>query len=58
MILFGENLLTRAIREFEAHCNSERNHQGVGNRLFAPLTLESGVAARRERLGGLMNFYC
>ena len=54
---FGERSLTRAVREFEAHYNSERNYQGVGNRLLAPMALESGAVAHRERLGGLLNFY-
>ena len=57
MILFGERSLTRAIRELEAHYNSERNHQGVGNRLLTPTRRGSGPVVRRERLGGLLNFY-
>ena len=57
MILFGERSLTRAIREFEAHYNRERNHQGVGNRLLTPMAHGSGAVARRERLGRLLNFY-
>ena len=57
MILFGEKSLTRAGREFEAHYNCERNHQEVGNRLLAPARCGSGSLVRRERLGGLLNFY-
>ncbi len=57
MILFGETSLTRAIREFEMHYNRERNHQGLGNRLLASTVRGSGAVARRERLGGLLNFY-
>ncbi len=36
MILFSEASLRRALREYVAHFHSERNHQGVGNRLLAP----------------------
>ena len=38
LILFGEGLLRKAIREFVAHYHLERNHQGLGNRLIAPET--------------------
>ena len=34
MILFGEQGLRTALREFFAHYHSERNHQGLGNRLI------------------------
>ena len=34
MILFGEASLRRALREYVAHYHTERNHQGVGNRLL------------------------
>ena len=57
IIPFGEKSLHRAVREFEAHYNRERNHQGVGNRLRSPMARGSGAVARRERLGGLLNFY-
>jgi hypothetical protein len=39
---------------------SERNHQGLGNTLIdgiSPDTDGLGPVARRERLGGLLNFY-
>ena len=60
MILFGEASLRRALREYVAHYQIERNHQGVGNRLLEPL---SNVGSAndpihcRERLGGMLNFY-
>ena len=60
MILFGEASLRRALREYVAHYQTERNHQGVGNRLLEPL---SNVGSAndpihcRERLGGMLNFY-
>jgi hypothetical protein len=60
MILFGEDALRNSIREFLDHFHRERNHQGLGNRLIIPInaTVNSkGRIERRERLGGLMNYY-
>jgi hypothetical protein len=60
MILFGEASLRRALTEYVAHYHSERNHQGVGNRLLEPLTTAistDGSIQCRERLGGMLNFY-
>ena len=40
--------------------NVERNHQGLGNRLLQPATAtgsQHGRIQRRERLGGVLNFY-
>jgi hypothetical protein len=40
---------------------AERNHQGVGNRLLEPLALVSSndeTIHCRERLGGMLNYYC
>ena len=60
MILFGEASLRRALREYVSHYQTERNHQGVGNRLLEPL---SNVGSAndpihcREQLGGMLNFY-
>jgi putative transposase len=45
------------------HYHRERNHQGVGNRLLTPAERAARPAnsnapiERRERLGGLLNFY-
>ena len=60
MMLFGEASLRRALREYMTHYHTERNHQGLGNRLLEPLAM--GEASNdpdycRERLGGLLNFY-
>jgi transposase InsO family protein len=60
LILFGETGLRKAIREFVAHYHQERNHQGLGNRLIAPETCLSGHGGpiqRRQRLGGMLNYY-
>ncbi len=59
MIFVGAASLDHALREFSAHYNAERPHQGIGNELIAPSTPSSanGRIERRERLGGLLNFY-
>jgi transposase InsO family protein len=60
MILFGEAFLRRALKEYIEHYHTERNHQGVGNRLLQPLAMVSsshGPTQCRERLGGMLNFY-
>ena len=36
MILFGEESLRTAILSFVAHYHTERNHQGLANRLISP----------------------
>jgi transposase InsO family protein len=60
MILFGETSLRRALREYVAHYHSERNHQGLGNRLLEPVNSSSPASEPvqcRERLGGMLNYY-
>ena len=60
MIFFGEDALRKAVRDFVAHYHFERNHQGLGNQLIVPLTppVETvGIVQRRQRLGGLLNYY-
>jgi len=60
IILFGEASLRRALRAYVMHYHSERNHQGVGNRLLEPLATVSSINEPiqcRERLGGMLNFY-
>jgi len=60
LILFGEGSLRKAIHEFTAHYHLERNHQGLGNRLIIPCVTEPGtdrVIRRRQRLGGMLNYY-
>ena len=51
---------SRAVSEFAEHYNFERPHQSLGNGLIDPdeaLRGEAGEVVRRERLGGLLNFY-
>jgi len=60
MILFGEDSLRNGIRQFLDHNHLERNHQGLENRLIIPIegTVNTeGTIERRERLGGLLNYY-
>ena len=60
MIFFGENSLRHALREFVAHYHLERNHQGLENRLIVPMETKAemtGAVERRQRLGGLLNYY-
>ena len=60
MILFGEGSLRKAIHEFSQHYHHERNHQGLGNRLIMreeSCVGSTGAIQRRQRLGGMLNYY-
>jgi putative transposase len=60
MIFVAQGSLRRAVAEYVEHYHSERNHQGLENRLIRPPTsasAESGAVRRRPRLGGMLNFY-
>ena len=60
LIFFGENSLRTALREFAEHSHLERNHQGLENRLIVPaanIRTDCGAIHRRERIGGLLNYY-
>ena len=60
LILFGESSLRTAVQNFIAHYHSERNHQGLSNRLIQPEPdhlVNRGAVQRRERLGGTLNYY-
>jgi hypothetical protein len=60
MILFGEDSLRNALREFVTHYYIERNHQGLDNRLIVTSESEAettGTVRRRQRLGGMLNYY-
>jgi putative transposase len=63
LILFGESSLRRAITQFLEHYHHERNHQGKANLLLfrAPGELrppDRALITCRERLGGLLKYYC
>jgi putative transposase len=64
-LILGEKHLAYIVKEFVAHYNEERPHQGVGN---VPLSVASepesvilkfpcGEVKCRERLGGLLKHY-
>jgi Integrase core domain len=60
MIFFGENALRQGVRDFVSHYHLERNHQGLGNRLIVPIETtgsKTGTIRKRQRLGGLLNYY-
>ena len=59
MIFVGQGSLRRGVAEYVSHYHTERNHQGLENRLLAPSTMlaNDGVVANRARLGGTLNFY-
>jgi transposase InsO family protein len=60
MIWFGERSLRKGIQEFMTHYHTERNHQGLANRLISPEPGhlgKAGVVQRRQRLGGMLNYY-
>jgi putative transposase len=61
VIPFGERHLRLTIAEFVQHYHRERNHQGLENELIegAPVVaVHVGRIRRRQRLGGLLNYYC
>jgi len=60
IIPFGEHHLRRTIAEFVAHYHGERNHQGLANELIERGGVEPRASRirRRQRLGGLLNYYC
>ena len=60
LILFGEGSLRTAVHNFVAHYHRERNHQGLINRLIQPDSdhlINTGPVQRRQRLGGMLNYY-
>ncbi|MBA3913729.1 MAG: IS3 family transposase [Acidobacteriales bacterium] len=63
LVFFGEHSLRRALAEYVAHYQGERNHQGKGNKLLFPLPRGGPARRQREaihrkkRLGGLLKYY-
>jgi hypothetical protein len=60
MIFSGESSLHRALRDYVAHYNAERPHQGVGNEVLERGRQPAGVSGRircDERLGGLLKHH-
>jgi hypothetical protein len=62
-VIFGERHVRYLPREFVAHYNAERYHQGLGGQRIQPPFAPSNDNARlgpircRSRLGGVLNFY-
>ena len=60
LIFFSEESLRNTMQNFVAHYHAERNHQGLANRLIGPVAghLDNRCEVqRRQRLGGLLNYY-
>ena len=60
MIFIGQASLRRAVAEYMAHYHSERNHQGLENRLIharKAVAANDSAICRQARLGGTLNFY-
>ena len=60
VVPLGEGHVRLLVGEYVEHDHRERNHQGLDNQLLQrpppPVSLAADVQ-RRERLGGLLNFY-
>ena len=53
-------MLWNTAYEYIEHYNSERNHQGIGNKLIEPrdeVGKSSGDIQCNERLGGILKYY-
>ncbi len=59
VIPLGEAHLRELIGEYMVHYHVERPHQGLGGAFVQPSNdhAASGPLVRRERLGGLLNYY-
>jgi transposase InsO family protein len=60
MIFFGERSMRYAVTLWLEHYHTQRNHQGLGNKLIEPgpeAGRATGTIECRERLGGLLNYY-
>jgi transposase InsO family protein len=60
MIVFGQSMLRRVLRQYMLHYNHERNHQGIGGRLIEPLRPVGDIEGEvrcRKRLGGMLRYY-
>ncbi len=60
LVPIGQGMVRRALHEYVGHYHSERNHQGIGNQLITRPAAEMpdiGRVSRRQRLGGMLNYY-
>ena len=60
VIPLGERHFRTAMHEYVEHYHCERNHQGLDNEIIdgQPSAVDAGRIRRRQRLGGLLNYYC
>ena len=59
LIFFGEKSLRRTVTTYLEHYHSERNHQGLNNKIIEPDDEVGTVAGKiecRERLGGILRY--
>ena len=59
IVPLGERHLQRTLQEFATHYHHERNHQGLRNELIELRHAQrpTGAVRRRQRVGGILNFY-
>jgi hypothetical protein len=60
MVLFGQESLHRAMREYLEYYNRERNHQGLNGKIIdagPELGRVVGRIRSKERLGGMLRYY-
>jgi transposase InsO family protein len=60
VVLLGEGHLRTVVCEYVSHYHEERNHQGIDNSLIeerGEVVAFGDRVARREHLGGLLNYY-
>ena len=60
VLLFGEDALRRALSEYVQRYHTERSHQGMGSQILFPASQlpSQGPIACKQRLGGVLKFYC
>jgi transposase InsO family protein len=60
IVPLGERHLRRTLHEFATHYHRERNHQGLANELIdqGPVRRSMGPVRRRQRIGGVLSYYC
>ena len=61
VIPLGERHLRHILTQYVEHYHKERNHQGLGNQPIEPVPANTnageGTVRRRERLGGVLNYF-
>jgi len=61
VIPLGESHLRQILHEYVDHYHTERNHQGLDNKLITLTTQDDAAPSsrvlRRRRLGGVLNYY-